>query len=657
MANTTIFGTPTGFGKEGINQMTPGTGNGQWIAATLSELTYHYSATSPPQDWEIVSPPLRRSNEDSTTVVLKNDRSGEVLVATAGGDKTRAERALQDPAVLKWLGSYYQDHPESKDYRIAFANTASPTGINSAAGRSIDAALESVRENYPQGKGQYYLPPGWEVVSPPLYAADVSKADTMAVVLKNDSSGQLVIANRGTIATGPAGVANWGTDFAPGDHGMSNAAALEPVVKQWVGQYLQHPENKHYELSTDGHSLGGAIAQAQSLRFGTVGMAQNSDAISVAGYAHYLHHVPWNYLPDMMARDTIPTDIPSARAVVRFQNDLEAWNENTHANFFNSRTKGDPLTNALGPLSNVAEAPNHFARADILIPGLPNPNQFWYLNGIQQVVEDHTRALSTVGANGKAVQLGTLSDLEVGVANVALAGVGSHSTGALSPEGYPANRDGYLAAFYQQYKDGITAPHSTARRGDVIVPDSSDRREVIDERESTLSAPQKATINTLKDVMRARGDSEAAIAKAAAMSTDRFQSNRLYVGKVLEHGAAPYESNPRNEMSYYVKLGTPKGEKVIWGVDLQRAVAESGIRSGAEVAVANRGRMEVAVKPGEAGATRGSEIVTSRNVWVVRDIQKLPPEARQALNATAEKSDQAPRLAVPERQRELAVQR
>src|SRR6202035_1172395 len=133
---------------------------------------------------------------------------------------------------------------------------------------------------------------------------------------------------------------------------------------------------------------------------------------------------------------------------------------------------------------------------------------------------------------------------------------------------------------------------------------------------------QRDVLATIETVMRQRGDSERAVALASSIAAERFQNNRVYVGKVIEHGEAPYENNARNEQSYYLKLDTPKDEKVVWGVDLKRAMAESGVRTGDEVAIANQGKMQVPVRvkvrDDQGGLVGLTEIVVSRNSWDVR---------------------------------------
>ena len=53
-------------------------------------------------------------------------------------------------------------------------------------------------------------------------------------------------------------------------------------------------------------------------------------------------------------------------------------------------------------------------------------------------------------------------------------------------------------------------------------------------------------------------------------------ADRIYRGRLVDHGIDRYQFDPRNEESYYVILDTPDhGEQVIWGKDLQRALEQS----------------------------------------------------------------------------------
>jgi putative DNA primase/helicase len=209
--------------------------------------------------------------------------------------------------------------------------------------------------------------------------------------------------------------------------------------------------------------------------------------------------------------------------------------------------------------------------------------------------------------------------------------------------------------------DAVAAASSTTSAVRPTEAGALDRTAVVDEERRTLSEPQRVVLDTLQTVMRQRGDSERAIAVAASMAAERYQNNRVYVGKVIAHGESPYENDAKNEKSYYLKLDTPKGEKVVWGVDLKRAIEESGVKAGDEVAIANQGKKQVTVQVKERddkGNLVGVKpIVTNRNTWDVRDIETLRQEAKAQLTVLAERADRAPPIKVYDRSAERAEQR
>jgi hypothetical protein len=68
-------------------------------------------------------------------------------------------------------------------------------------------------------------------------------------------------------------------------------------------------------------------------------------------------------------------------------------------------------------------------------------------------------------------------------------------------------------------------------------------------------------------------------------------------GTLVEHGAAPYLNDEKNQPSYFVRVKNEKGtEHTSWGVDLRRAVEKSGAVSGDQVRLENKGNQEVTVK-------------------------------------------------------------
>ena len=86
-----------------------------------------------------------------------------------------------------------------------------------------------------------------------------------------------------------------------------------------------------------------------------------------------------------------------------------------------------------------------------------------------------------------------------------------------------------------------------------------------------------------------------------AVRADTRQSaqapDRVHVGRLLDHGTANYKHDRHAELSYFVKLDTPDGERTLWGKDLERALAQSLSRAtaGNEVVVRQLGAKPVTV--------------------------------------------------------------
>lgn len=107
-----------------------------------------------------------------------------------------------------------------------------------------------------------------------------------------------------------------------------------------------------------------------------------------------------------------------------------------------------------------------------------------------------------------------------------------------------------------------------------------------------------------------------------AMSRHR-ESVQLYAGRedfagragrLVDHGAAPYENDPRNRRSYFATLETETGERrTVWGVDLERALTAAGARVGDRLALERTGSQVVTVDGREA----------ERNSWKVAGVDEL----------------------------------
>ncbi len=80
-------------------------------------------------------------------------------------------------------------------------------------------------------------------------------------------------------------------------------------------------------------------------------------------------------------------------------------------------------------------------------------------------------------------------------------------------------------------------------------------------------------------------------------------------GRLVDHGAAPYEHNPKARESYFVTLENDKGEqRTVWGVDLKRAIEEAQPAIGDRIGLQHEGATPVTLLDGTQ---------TQRNSWRV----------------------------------------
>ncbi len=124
--------------------------------------------------------------------------------------------------------------------------------------------------------------------------------------------------------------------------------------------------------------------------------------------------------------------------------------------------------------------------------------------------------------------------------------------------------------------------------------------------------------------------------------------NRL-AGKVLQHGEAPFEHDPRENLSYFVELENADGKsKKTWGIDLARAVRAQHLNLGDTVVLQNLGKKPVNVRQNiknKDGKIIGSEMIVShRNEWAI-EFTKRSAQAEAQDNtaaAAAAKLNEAP---------------
>jgi putative DNA primase/helicase len=140
-----------------------------------------------------------------------------------------------------------------------------------------------------------------------------------------------------------------------------------------------------------------------------------------------------------------------------------------------------------------------------------------------------------------------------------------------------------------------------------------------------------------------------------ARSIDReikARKDRLHLGRLIDHGPAPYKHDAKKSTSYFVLLETADGERELWGIDLQRALNESAARPqrGDEIGVRAVRRETVKVWTPDVAADGEiigeTQVEKQRTTWII--------ESRAFFKA---RSDVASTLENPRIGRQQGVQR
>ena len=131
---------------------------------------------------------------------------------------------------------------------------------------------------------------------------------------------------------------------------------------------------------------------------------------------------------------------------------------------------------------------------------------------------------------------------------------------------------------------------------------------------------------------------------------DRPSSRRrldaaIVVGRLQGHGSANYQFRGDQDASYYVRLLTDRGEKVLWGKDLKRAIESSSTqpRVGDIIGAQRIGREVVTItdrrRDAKGSVTSQSEHHAHRTRWRVEKVKFFSDRARLARQVRDEHVD------------------
>lgn len=125
----------------------------------------------------------------------------------------------------------------------------------------------------------------------------------------------------------------------------------------------------------------------------------------------------------------------------------------------------------------------------------------------------------------------------------------------------------------------------------------------------------------------------------------RPRGGELLVGRLTAHGRAHYQFRSGEGLSYYVKLLTSRGERTLWGKDLERAISasETQPKAGDLVGARRVARRAVTIttrqRDAEGRVVRQEEHHAHRTRWVVEKVKFFADRARLARRVRDEQAD------------------
>ena len=128
-------------------------------------------------------------------------------------------------------------------------------------------------------------------------------------------------------------------------------------------------------------------------------------------------------------------------------------------------------------------------------------------------------------------------------------------------------------------------------------------------------------------------------------STRPSRGGQLVIGRLTEHGRAHYQFRTGEDLSYYLKLLTSHGERVLWGKDFERALVtgETKPKVGDLVGARRVARRAVTItarkRDAEGRIVLQEEHHAHRTRWVVEKVKFFAERARLARQLREEQLD------------------
>lgn len=163
-------------------------------------------------------------------------------------------------------------------------------------------------------------------------------------------------------------------------------------------------------------------------------------------------------------------------------------------------------------------------------------------------------------------------------------------------------------------------------------------KEVHQEKMQNLSEKEQAFLTIFDRKMQADNFTDKQRQVSMDQAIDKLHDKQIHVGKLVDHGQAPYKNNPKNDPSYFATLENEKGQKhTIWAKDLERTLKEQNIIKNDDIVLTYRGasKVEVSTKEvdSETGLPTGKRVPTiaNRGQWEAKSLTKLKETTEKAL--------------------------
>ena len=151
----------------------------------------------------------------------------------------------------------------------------------------------------------------------------------------------------------------------------------------------------------------------------------------------------------------------------------------------------------------------------------------------------------------------------------------------------------------------------------------------------SLTPKEKTAMDAMHAVLKAKGYGPEFVAATLTQLEEKIRGQRVHMGELLAHGAAPYKNDKDKEASYYVTLKTQRGTETIWGKHLGEAIAAGQLKVGDQAVLINTGKKKVEVDE-RAKDGAGRAVVRKKdailNEWTAQPIDRLAAKDRAELH-------------------------